>query len=72
MSGKIPRTVREQLEQVRQSGRANMYFRREVQYAADKMEFYALVCWLEDYPDEYGRGLSEGWEVVEDGEEVAG
>jgi hypothetical protein len=44
----IPDEVFEQFELVRNGGGTNMMDRLGVQYWADQMECYELVCWIED------------------------
>lgn len=51
------------LDEIRESGETTMFDRRSVQYIADREEYYALVCWLEDHPNEYARGIFEGFEI---------
>jgi len=61
-----PRKVLEQIMDVRDSGFTNMMDRGSVQMIADSMEFCELVCWIEDNPKEYSRGIMRGFKVVDD------
>ena len=47
----VPAVVREQIEQVRQSGAVNMTSANGVQEVAESMGFYALVDFIEDHRD---------------------
>jgi len=61
---KVPAKVHEQIQAVRRTGATNMCDRRTVQVIADRLDFYDLVCWIEEHPKEYVRGISRGFEVV--------
>jgi len=61
----IPTKVLEQLEAIRQSGKTNMCDRKSVQYYAYEENFYDLVCWLEEFPKEYAKGIFAGFEADE-------
>jgi len=60
---RLPVSVTEQLEEVRQDGRCNMLDRIGVQFIADDLGHYELVVWIEDHQREYGRMILEGFEV---------
>jgi len=45
--------VREQILAVRDTGRTNMFDVCMVQVIANEMNFYELVCYLEDHQKEY-------------------
>ena len=62
MKVKAPQAVIDGIEEVRKSGKTNMFDRRAVQYWADKNEAFETVCWLEEHPREYGQGLFNGFE----------
>ncbi len=77
---KIPRTVAEQLEEVRLSGETNMMDAPAVQAIANRMGHHALVVWMEESlvrrgygvrvnPDsDYARGMTEGFEPYDEEE----
>lgn len=60
---RLPATVAEQLEEVRQDGRCNMLDRPCVQAVANDLGHYELVVWIEDHQREYGRLIFRGFEV---------
>jgi hypothetical protein len=51
----ITQRLIDDFEVVRLSGKANMISSKEVQYIANELNCYALVCWIEDnrkyYPE---------------------
>ena len=60
-----PRKVVEEIMKIRDTGDTNMIDRQTVQFIADKMGFFRLVCWMEDNPKDYSRGITRGFEVVD-------
>ena len=46
-------TVREQILAVRETGLTNMFDKNAVQCIAFAMDYYELVTFLEEHPDEY-------------------
>ncbi len=63
---KIPQTVYDTLEHIRQSGETNMLDRLRVQQIADRLEAYETVLWIEDHPQLYARGIFQGFESEDD------
>jgi len=61
---KVESKILEQINKVRESGRVNMFARREVQVVANDLECYSLVCYIEDYPEEYLDGVVGGFEEL--------
>ncbi len=55
--------ILEQIMAVRDSGFTNMMDRGSVQMIADSMEFCELVCWIEENPNDYVRGINRGFKV---------
>ena len=45
---KITEEIVEQIAEIRTTGRTNMFARGDVQIIANQLEFYELVCWIED------------------------
>lgn len=45
--------IRRQIMAIRDSGETNMLDTRTVQYIADRMGFYELVVYLDEYKKEY-------------------
>ena len=45
--------IKEQILAVRDTGRTNMFDVNAVQRIAYEMDFYELVCWLEEHKKEY-------------------
>lgn len=57
--------IREQILEVRATGRSNMFDVNMVQRIAYEMDFYELVTWLSDHEKEYARFIMFGDEVSE-------
>ena len=55
-------TIRKQIMAVRDSGETNMLDTRMVQVIADRMGFYELVVYLEEYKREYVNFIFTGRE----------
>lgn len=45
--------IRDQILQVRDTGRTNMFDSAQVQVIADQMGFHELVIFIEEHPKEY-------------------
>ena len=60
---RLPATVAEQLEEVRQGGRCNMLDRPCVQAVASDLGLHKLVVWIEEHRRDYGRAILAGFEV---------
>ncbi len=58
----VPAKVLEGLEAVRQTG-AHMVERAHVLVLAKRMGYRQTVRWVEEHPDEYARGVSQGFEA---------
>jgi hypothetical protein len=56
----IPADVYVQIERIRRSGEINMMDRRGVQHIANRRNFYAAACWLEDNREAYMRAFFGG------------
>ena len=54
------KTVREQILVIRDSGETNMLDTRTVQVIANRMGFYELVIYLEEYKKEYANFILTG------------
>jgi hypothetical protein len=59
----VPTDVLEGLEAVRESG-AHMVERTHVLVLAKRMDYRQTVRWVEEHPDEYARGISEGFKAA--------
>ena len=57
----VPQKVLDGIMEIRDSGQTNMCDRRTVQVIADQMEFFELVCWIEDNPKDYRIGILRGF-----------
>ena len=57
--------VKDQILAVRGTGLTNMFDVAAVQRIAYDMDFYDLVCWIEDHKKEYSRFILYGDEVSE-------
>ena len=58
----VPAEVLEGLEAVRQAG-VHMVERAQVLVLAKRMGYRQTVRWVEEHPDEYARGVSQGFEA---------
>lgn len=56
----MPPAVKEQILAVRDTGLTNMFDMTAVQRIAYDMNFYDLICWLEDHKKEYSRFIMLG------------
>lgn len=61
----MPPAVKDQILAVRGTGLTNMFDVAAVQRIAYDMDFYDLVCWIEDHKKEYSRFILYGDEVSE-------
>lgn len=57
--------IKDQILAVRGTGLTNMFDVAAVQRIAYDMDFYDLVCWIEDHKKEYSRFILYGDEVSE-------
>jgi hypothetical protein len=60
---KVPLDVLTGLEAVRESGLVNMLDSHEVQRVADRMDYYAVVVWIQENRQLYGSGVFLGFEA---------
>ena len=58
---RITTQILDQLEKVRESGRANMASVRDVQVAANALDCYAVVVFCQDVLDTRGRERTAAW-----------
>ena len=56
--------VKEQILAIRESGRSNMYASRAVQRLAYEQDFFELVCFIEEQPDQYFKFIMSGDEKL--------
>lgn len=52
--------VKQQILAIRDSGETNMFDTRFVQRLAHERDFFELVCFIEDQPEEYARFIISG------------
>jgi hypothetical protein len=68
MSGRepvlIPKDVLEGLEAVRRHANSNVLDVATVRYLANERGRSTLAIWIHRHPDEYGRGLFDGFQAV--------
>ncbi len=68
MSGRgpvlIPKDVLEGLEAVRRHANSDVLDIATVRYLANERERGPLAIWIHRHPDEYGRGLLDGFQAV--------
>ena len=62
---RIPKKVREELESVRRSTRAEVLDIPTVRHVAMETEKPALVVWIDKHEQEYGQGLLNGFRAEE-------
>ena len=63
---KVPPAVLEGLEAAEQSG-AHMVERTHVLVLAKRMGYRQTVHWVEENPEDYARGIVQGFEAVPEG-----
>ena len=57
----LPKVVLEELEAVRRYTRSEVLDIPTLRYVAMETEKPVLVLWIDEHPQEYGRGLIEGF-----------
>jgi hypothetical protein len=62
---RIPKHVLEELESVRRYTRANVLDIPTVRHVAMETAKPALVLWIDEHEQEYGRGLLDGFRAVD-------
>jgi hypothetical protein len=62
---RIPKQVLEELESVRRYTRAKVLDIPTLRYVAMETEKSALVLWVDEHEQEYGRGLLDGFRAEE-------
>lgn len=60
MEAKVSEKIREQILEVRNTGRTNMFDCNTVQWIANELELYDLVVFIEEHPKEYIKFIFEG------------
>ena len=60
MEAKISEKIREQILEVRDTGRTNMFDCNTVQWIANELELYDLVVFIEEHPKEYIKFIFKG------------
>ena len=58
---RVPTTVLDGLETVRESGETNLQDVRKVQATATRLGYPEVVAWIEDHPHEYREGIFRGF-----------
>ena len=58
---KVTQKVLDGIMEVRDSGQTNMMDRGQVMVVADSLGFHDVVCWIEDNPKDYARGILRGF-----------
>lgn len=62
---KVSKKVLEQLETIRSGGTHNMFDYHGVMREAYDNGFHELVAWMVDNKEDYGRGIFQGFEEVQ-------
>jgi len=52
--------IKEQIMAIRDSGKVNMFDKNLVQRMAHDMDYFELVCFIEDLPDNYLKFIMSG------------
>jgi hypothetical protein len=60
MEAKISDKIIEQILEVRNTGRTNMFDCNTVQWIANELELYDLVVFIEEHPERYIKFIFEG------------
>ena len=60
MEVKVSDKIREQILEVRDTGRTNMFDCNTVQWIANELELYDLVVFIEEHPERYIKLIFEG------------
>lgn len=60
---KVTQKVLEGIMEVRDSGQTNMMDRSQVMVVADSLGFHETVCWIEDNPKDFRKGIFRGFKV---------
>ncbi len=60
---RVPKDVLEELEALRRAARTDALDIPTLRYAASEGGKPALVVWIDKHPQEYGRGLLDGFEA---------
>ncbi len=60
---RVPRDVLDELEALRRAARTDTLDIPTLRYAASEGGKPALVVWIDKHPQEYGRGLLDGFEA---------
>ena len=62
---KVSKKVLEQLETIRSGGTHNMFDYHGVMREAYDSGFHELVAWMVDNKEDYGKGIFQGFEEVQ-------
>lgn len=70
MTGEVPRhqvkvtqKILDDITDIRDTGQTNMLAHQEVMVIADSLGFFELVCWIQENPKDYRRGVMRGFRV---------
>ena len=59
----VTQEVLDGINEVRDSGQTNMMDRQQVMVVADSLGFSDAVCWIDDNPKDYRKGIFRGFKV---------
>lgn len=62
----VTQRVLDTITEIRDSGKTNMFDYKTVQYFANELECYSTVCWIQNNHVLYGRGITQGFKVIEE------
>lgn len=60
----VPEKVLKGIMAIRDSGQTNMMDRSQVMVVGDSLGFFETVCWIEENPKDYRRGIMKGFKVT--------
>ncbi len=59
----VTKKVLEEIKEIRDTGQTNMLAHQDVMVIADSLGFFETVCWIEENPKDYRRGVLRGFRV---------
>ena len=60
----VPEQVLEDLKEIRESGKLNMFDYHGVMRIAHNNDIHETVLWMHDHKKEYGRGIFQGFKAL--------
>jgi len=60
---KVTQKILDDIIDIRDTGQTNMLAHQEVMVIADSLGFFELVCWIQENPKDYRRGILRGFKT---------